>query len=213
MNAPFRYPFLRVAVTGGIGAGKSTVCGLFSDLGRIVIVADEVARRMVDENAEVRDAVLREFGPGFYLPNGLLDRAKMARLVFDVPQKRDRLNAIIHPHVFRSIDLQLDSLSHQPARPYVLIEAALVYETGMDKMLDYVIVVMADEETSIRRVVERDGSSREHVLRRIAAQMPAARKARQADFVIANIGKESDLKPTVLFLDNLLCHLSRSRAS
>ena len=213
MSSTQRYPFLRVAVTGGIGSGKSTVCKLFSRMGRGVIMADGVAHRIADEDIEAKKAIRREFGVSAYLPNGLLDRKRMAETVFADGHQRQKLDSIIHPRVFREIDKQLDSLSPKQYHPYVLIEAALVFETGMEMSLDYAIVVTAEEETCIHRVMARDMVSREDVLRRIEAQMPIGEKVKRADFVITNNGPESELDATVSFLDRLLSHIGATRTT
>lgn len=200
-------------MTGGIGSGKSTVCGVFARLGRTVVMADKVAHRVTDEDPAVKKAILKEFGPAAYLPDGLLDRRKMAELVFADKTKRRKLDSIVHPSVFSAIYRQLDSLSFKQYHPYVLIEAALVYETGMNEWLDRVIVVTADEEIRIQRVMARDTVPREEVLRRIEAQMPIAQKIEQADFVIENNGPVHELDSTVSFLDRLLSHIGAPTAS
>jgi dephospho-CoA kinase len=206
------HKFLRVGITGGIGTGKSTVCELFSDLGRHVILADNVARQIVDTNNGVKRSIAREFGSSIYLPNGTLDRKRMASIVFSDDTRRKKLDAIVHPHVFQAVELQVESLPSKQAYPYVLIEAALIFETGMHELLDHVIVVTAEEEHCIQRVIARDHTTREEVLRRIAAQMPIAKKVQQADFVIQNNGPASGLRSTVMFLDNLLSQILTSHA-
>ncbi len=204
MVSSSKHLFLRVGVTGGIGSGKSTVCRIFAGLGRFVISADEVARKLADEDPEARQAIEAEFGRGAYLPNGSLDRRRIASIVFSDEKKRAKLDAIIHPRVFKEVDRQLNAIPSSQSSPYVLIEAALIYETRMDESLEYVIVVTADEDTCLNRVSTRDGVSREEVLRRIAAQMPAEKKSRKADFVIHNNSTESELRSTIQFLDTLL---------
>ena len=194
-------------MTGCIGSGKSTVCRLFSGLGREVIIADEIARNIADTDPDVKKAILREFGSSAYLPKGSLDRKKIASIVFDDEKRRAKLDSIIHPRVFIEINHQINSLPSNQASPYILIEAALIYETGMDESLDYIIVVTAEEETCIQRVIARDKVSREEVRKRIVAQMPIANKVKQAHFVIQNNGPESELRSKVLFLDNLLSHI------
>ena len=213
MTFPSRLPFLRVGVTGGIGSGKSTVCRMFSDLGRFVVMADEVARNLADEDPDAKREIEAEFGSNAYLSNGLLNRKKIAAIVFTNKQKRANLDSIIHPRVFRIIEQQLASLPSIQALPYVLIEAALIYETGMDGSLDYVVVVAAEEETCIQRVSVRDNVSREDVGRRISAQMPMERKMKRADFIIHNNATEADLCSTVHFLDSILSHLTAPRTS
>jgi dephospho-CoA kinase len=205
--------FPKVGVTGGIGSGKSTACGIFADLGRFVVMADEVARKLADEDPEVKREIEAEFGPGAYLPNGFLDRKNIAAVVFTDKRKRARLDSIIHPRVFRAIEQQLAPLPTTQTLPYVLIEAALIYETGMDESLDYVIVVTAEEEICIQRVSVRDSVSREDVRRRISAQMPMERKMKRADFVIHNNATEAELRSSVLFLDSLLSQFTASRTS
>ncbi len=207
MRATPNYPFLLVAVTGGIGSGKSTVCGLFLRLGRTIIPADSVARNISDEDPDVKKAIRSTFGPAAYLPDGNLDRKWMADQVFADRRKRQVLDSIVHPYVFKEIDRQLDSLRLTLHQPYVLIEAALVFETGMDTWMDQVIVVTAEEETRIQRVMKRDSVSREDVVRRIRAQIPMAKKIRLADFVIMNNGDVSELDATVMFVDGLLSHM------
>jgi dephospho-CoA kinase len=213
MKSKQKYPFLKVGVTGGIGSGKSTVCGLFADLGRHVIMADDVARKLADENGDIREAIQRAFGPDTYLSDGLLNRKKVASIVFNDPKKRSTLDSIIHPYVFEAIDLQLQTISPNQESPYVLIEAALMYETRMDEALDYVVVVSAEEETCIQRVTTRDQLSRNDVLQRIAAQMPMPKKLKKADFVLHNNASVDDLRSTIKFLDTVLSQLKPARPS
>ena len=207
------YPFLRVGITGGIGSGKSTVCRLFANLGKLVITADEVAHRLADEDPEVKTAIKSKFGREVYLSTGSLDRKRMAAIVFADEEKRASLDSIIHPHVFKAIEQQLQAIPSAIPPRYVIIEAALIFESGMDDSLDYVIVVSSDQETCVKRVMARDNVTRNEVLRRIAAQMPMPMKVKQADFVIQNNGTESALRPTVLFLDTILLQLNTARPS
>jgi dephospho-CoA kinase len=183
------------------------VCRLFADLGRVILSADEIARDVSNHDPDVRKEIASEFGPDSYLPDGTLDRQALASIVFHDAKKRARLNAIVHPRVFDHIEHQLSALPPVQAKPYVVIEAALIYETGMDESLDFVIVVAADKETCVQRVRLRDNVPAEDVKRRISAQMPLNRKIERADFVIHNDGSEADLKSRVLFLDSILSQL------
>lgn len=196
-----------VGVTGGIGAGKSSVCSLFAERGRYVINADVVARNLIDTNPVIRQEIEELFGGGSYLPSGHLDRKRMASEVFANPRKRAALDAIVHPKVIECILNQVQGLPPEKARPYVIIEAALIYEAGMNTSLDFVIVVTAGEETSIKRVIARDGIGRSEVMQRIASQMPVSAKVRKADFVVHNDGTIDDLRPTIHFLDTFFTHL------
>ena len=191
-------------MTGGIGSGKSTVCSLFSQLGRFVISADEIASRLSDHDENVKNRILKTFGKEVYFKNGLLNRKRVADLVFQHESLRKKLNAILHPQVFRAIDAQVQKLSDSRRSPYVVIEAALIYETGMDERLDYTIVVDAREDTRIKRVMARDGCTRKEVLDRIHSQMPVEKKLKKADFVIGNERSRSELMPKVKLIDSLL---------
>ncbi|RPH37451.1 dephospho-CoA kinase [bacterium] len=199
--------FFLVGVTGGIGSGKSAVCAGFERLGRTVLSADGLAREIMDRDPSVKKKVQQLIGQAAYTLEGVLDRKLVAARAFGDHSIRKRLDAIVHPAVFQEIDSRISQLPREQRLPYVIIEAALVYESGMDKKLDYVIVVQAEEETRIRRVMERDGCTREEVLRRIAAQMPADLKAKKADFVIRNEADKSPIASKVQFIDHLLSQM------
>jgi dephospho-CoA kinase len=191
-------------VTGGIGSGKSVVCSLFSRLGRTVISADEIARNLTESDPTVRASIGKAFGQDLYRPDGSLDRRRLASIVFESAEALERLNSIVHPRVFKEIDRQLALLTVEKRRPYVVVEAALVFESGLDRKLDRVIVVDAIEETRISRVMERDGSSRQEVVARMSSQMSPEEKRKRADFVIQNDQTLQQLGEKVLFLDALL---------
>ena len=203
--------YLLVGVTGGIGSGKSVVCGLFQELGRSVISADEVARNLTETDRHVKGSIRTTFGAEVFQSNGELDRKKLAEIVFSDGRLRKRLNKIIHPKVFDSLQQHIDSLSRQQQIPYVVIEAALIYETELNKDLDYVIVVDAQEETRILRVIQRDGNSRREILKRIRSQMQSNRKVQKADFVIYNNGQVSELHEKVKFVDLILTSILSSK--
>ena len=195
--------YLLVGVTGGIGSGKSIVCDQFRRLGRTVIRADEVARELTEKDAAVIGQIQSAFGD-VYNAAGTLDRRALAAIVFTDRRKLERLNGIVHPAVFREIDRRLRMLPGEELRPYVVIEAALVFESGMDAVLDFVIVVDAPEELRIARVVARDGSTPEEVRSRMASQMKTEEKLKRADFTIENTGEKEGLGEIIAFLDNLL---------
>lgn len=205
--------FFLVGVTGGIGSGKSIVCAAFEQLGRTVISADALAREIMDSEDSVKKKVQQLFGPASYTPEGKLDRKFVAARAFSGASARKKLDAIVHPAVFREIDRRVSSLSPEQRQPYIIIEAALIFESGLDKQLDYVIVVHAEEETRIRRVIERDICTREEVLRRMAAQLPPDEKVKRADFVIRNESNSSQLASKIQFIDTLLRQMGRKGPS
>jgi dephospho-CoA kinase len=204
--------FLRVGVTGGIGSGKSVVCRLLASLGRTVLSADDIARQLTDTNDEIKSSIKQTFGDNVFLPNGLVDRQALAGIVFNNEHLRKKLDAIIHPNVFAAIDNAIYHLPSSKQKPYVVIEAALIYESGMNEKLDYVIVVHADEETRIQRVMSRDNIARDAVIARIQSQIDVRKKIRLADFVVRNDGSEGELKDRVEFIDRILAMLSQGRS-
>ena len=193
-----------VGITGGIGSGKSIVCNGFATLGRAVISADVVARDLTNSNDEVRRAIAEEFGKDLFAADGTLDRKALATRAFASAERTALLNAIVHPHVFKAMSEMITHEDPARLRPYVILEAALIYESGMDEFLNRVIVVDAPEEERIRRVMARDRCDRESVVRRIAAQMPAQEKTRRADFVIVNDKNSVDLTSKIALLDIIL---------
>jgi dephospho-CoA kinase len=202
--------FLRVGLTGGIGSGKSLVAAIFRRLGASVLSADEVARDLTDSDPVVKRRIREEFGSGVFTKEGLLDRKGMADIVFSSTEHREKLNAIVHPAVLKKMDEETMKLEKSGGIPFVIHEAALIYEAGVDKLLDYVIVVDADEDRRIRRVMDRDGTSRADVQRRIGSQIPAQRKREMADFVIENDGDKKSLEERVGFLYQLFLTLGET---
>lgn len=178
---------LKIALTGGPGSGKSTVAQMFRDLGAEVIDADEVARAVVAQGQPAWEEVRRQFGPEFFLADGSLDRARMAELVFRDPGARAKLNAIVHPAVTREIGRRLTELAAGGV-DLVMVEVPLLYETGLEKNFDAVIVVDAGEQEQIDRIAARDGRPPEEARGILAAQLPLSAKKARADFVVDNRG-------------------------
>jgi dephospho-CoA kinase len=197
--------YLLVGVTGGIGSGKSAVCREFELKGRVVLSADSIARDLTNTDPEVKGEIRQTFGPGTFMSTGDLDRKALANIVFHNASARRRLNRIVHPRVFRKISDILRSEPVPRLSPYTIVEAALVFESEMDRDLDYVIVVDAPEEDRIRWTMGRDGCNREEVLARIDSQMSVHTKRSRADFVLENVGTLEDLRDRVTFLNTLLC--------
>ena len=204
---------LLVGVTGGIGSGKSEVCRHFAKLGRVVISADEIARELTEENPEIRRAVKEKFGIDIYDGDGRLKRKVLAAIVFAHPSQRRVLNAIVHPMVFGAINAALEQLPLPSRVPYVIVEAALVFESGMDKQLAATVLVRTSPETCIQRVMERDGTTRQEALGRMKAQMSLKEKLARADFIIENDGSKDGLPAKVAFVDRMLSLMLRTPGS
>ncbi len=197
-------PFRLIGVTGGIGSGKSTVCKVFAELGRLVVSADAIARTLTEGDPEVRAALRSTFGKEIFRADGSLDRGGLAKIAFASEELTARLNGIVHPRVFEEVDRTLAHEAPERTMPYVVIEAALIYESGMDEWLDRVVVVDAPESTRVERVVARDGTTPEDVRRRMAAQWPAQDKVRWADFVIVNDRNTVALREKVRLIDSVI---------
>ena len=174
---------LKVGITGGIGSGKSTVSGIFGLLGIPVYNSDLRARVLMTEDADVVSAVKSSFGEDSYLSDGSLDRARLAGIVFADPAKLAQLNSIVHPAVGRDF---VTWCSHQSGQPYVIKEAALIFEAGINRELDFVITVYAPEEVRVGRVTKRDKSTVAEVKARMANQWSDDKKALMSDFIITN---------------------------
>jgi dephospho-CoA kinase len=187
-------------LTGGIGSGKSTVAARWRERGVPVVDSDQLAREVVDPGTEGLQQIVGAFGPAFVSPDGALDRAAVARLVFRDPEARARLEAIVHPRVRALADERFAAL-RAAGEPLACNEVPLLVEVGLAEQLRPLVVVTASEAKRIARTVARDGSSEDQVRARIHAQMPLADKAKLADHVIDNDGP---LERTLAETDHVL---------
>jgi dephospho-CoA kinase len=180
-------PSTLVGLTGGIGAGKSTVARLFAAYGAAIIDADALAREVLAPGTNTLREVVAIFGTEVLDARGELDRARLGRIVFADSRAREALEAITHPAIIAAAKERIDTLIRAGHRQ-VIYEAALLIESGRDAEMDLLVVVIADDEIRIRRLKERCGMSRSEVLQRFSAQLPQAEKAARADYLIDNSG-------------------------
>ena len=202
-------PHLVVGLTGGIGSGKTAVASLFAALDVPVIDADELARDAVTPNRPAFDDIVREFGPGVLTSTGKLDRRSMRESVFADPEKRRRLEAIIHPRVYAEIERQLDALDAD----YAVIVVPLLIETGGTELVDRVLVVDAPEELQIERVSRRDGTTEASVRQILSVQLDRETRLAAADDVIQNDDSEASLSEKVSALHRRYLEISARIAS
>ena len=182
-----------LGVTGGIGSGKTTVCGFLEEKGARVFYADVEAKRLMREDEAVRAQIADEFGTEAYADDGSLNRAFLADRVFGDAERVERLNAIVHSHVFeafeaaagRARDEGLDLLVH---------EAALLFEAGGEEHVDVTAAVVAPTDDRVTWVTERDDVTPEQVKARMTHQLPQDELRRRADYVIENDGSLEDLR-------------------
>ncbi len=191
---------LKIGVTGGIGSGKSTVCRLFSMLGRHVYDSDLRARELMSSDAELIESIKKRFGAMAYTGTEP-DRAWLAEAVFKDKGALAALNGLVHPAVMRDFGHVAAKLEKAGA-PYIIMESAIIFENNLQAELDYVVTVSAPAELRIERAMKRDGAAREKIEARMGNQMTDAEREQIADFVIYNDGN-SLLWEQVLHLNEI----------
>lgn len=174
----------KVGITGGIGSGKTTVCKVFEVLGIPVFYADTEAKNMMVEDELLVEDIKSTFGKESYFENGKLNNKHIASIVFNSEGELAKLNALVHPAVFRAFDRWEANVN--PNAPYTLKEAALLFESGSYKMCDTTILVTAPPDVKINRVMQRDNSTAEQVKARMDKQMSDDEKAKMANHFIMN---------------------------
>ena len=175
-----------IGLTGGIGSGKTTIAKYFQSFGIPVYIADDEAKNIM-QSSEIIAAIKNTFGEAIF-EHGTLNREKLANIVFNKPEKLELLNNIVHPAVKKHFEHWL--LQYKKSH-YVIYEAAILFESGGYKNCDFIITVTAPTDTRIQRVVERDKTTRELVLKRINAQWTDEKRISKSDFVIENISLEN----------------------
>lgn len=184
---------IRLGLTGGIGSGKTTVAGIFEHLGVPVYYADDRAKAIVDR--DLKEEIMDRFGVG-ELDSGDLDRKALAHIVFNDQAKLAELNSIVHPKVAQDWKDWCENRESEN-EPYVIKEAAILFESGAHETVDQVLVVTAPEDIRIQRVIDRDGVTEDHVKSRMNNQMDEQSKVELANHVINNDGDHSLLKQVI----------------
>lgn len=188
---------LKVGLTGGIAVGKSTVVRMFEELGAVCFDADRIAREVVAPGRPALAEVVAEFGPSVLLPDGSLDRPALGVIVFADPDKRERLEAILHPPIIAEQDRLIAEAFARDPDAIVIVDAALMIESGGYRRFDLLVVVHCDPAVQLERLIARNGIAREEALARIAAQMPQEEKLRYADIAIDTTGTLEEVRRRV----------------
>jgi len=191
---------LKIGLTGGIGSGKTTVAKIFETLGVPVYYADDVAKQLMQEDNVLKQSIINIFGKDSYTTDGKLNRSYLSATVFSNPHQLERLNAIVHPATIQHAEQWMQ----QQQAPYVIKEAALIFESGSQSTLDYVIGVYAPQALRMQRTIKRDNIDEDKVLQRMQNQIDENIKMRLCDRVIQNDDQTPLIQQVVMLHQELL---------
>ena len=196
-----------IGITGGIGSGKTTVTNIFVENGFCVLLADKIAKNIMNENHDISNKIVNIFGNECYVDGKLIPKV-LANKVFNHPEKISILNSIVHPPTIAKIkdEIELNNKNHK----IVLVEVPLLFEANMVDLFDFILLVTSDIDTRIRRVLERDNNTAAEIKGRIEAQLPEDQKRGRSDFVIENNSSIDQLREKTLFFLNLFKSLNPS---
>ena len=195
---------LRVALTGGIGTGKSTASKILNELGSFIFDADKEAKNILKNNETIQSELIAKFGTDIMSGDEKIDNNKLARISFQDQDHQLRLNSIIHPYVFQEIDKNFDDVLEKSAYDIFVVDAALIYESGADTHMDYVIVITALLKVRMERALQRETLTRDEILKRMDLQWPEEEKIALADFVIHNDSTEEEFRDSITDIYNQL---------
>lgn len=190
-----------IGITGGIGAGKSTVCKIFSSIGIPINDADTLAKKIIVDDLELKNSIIQHFGSESYLPDGSYNRSYISNIVFKNQEKLSVLNSLVHPKVMEHSIAWAKKHTHLP---YVIKEAALMFESGSYKNNDFNIVVESPLSHRIQRICKRDHIDEESAMKKINSQLSDEERRLLSDLVIYNDGQHSLIKQVMLIHQNIL---------
>ena len=182
---------LKIGLTGGIGSGKSEVSNFLQSWGAYIFDADKESKNIINNNLEAQKEIIKEFGSDVIDPNQTINRQKLAKIAFQDEFHQQTLNAIIHPYVFKKINNSFEKIKIENNHNCFVVDAALIYESGADTHMDYVIVVSSLISHRTERVMSINNITREDFLKRVSLQWPEEDKVNMADYIIQN---NSDLE-------------------
>ncbi|MBQ2783433.1 MAG: dephospho-CoA kinase [Alistipes sp.] len=175
----------KVGLTGGIGSGKSTVCAMLRERGVAVYSSDERAKELMNSDFTIKERIIARFGAESF-EDGVLNRAYLAQRVFASEEELAALNAIVHPRVMEDFEAWAESAEGE----YVLLESAILFESGFDSKVDMVVAIMAPEDLRIERAMQRDGVTKEQVVERMRRQLSDEERCSRSKYAIVNIELE-----------------------
>lgn len=192
-----------IGLTGGIGSGKSTVANFFTTLGIPLVDADLIAKQQVAKGSDALKLIQQQFGDDILLSDGNLNRAKLRELIFSNQAHKEWLNQLLHPRIRAEIIMQLQTADGK----FVLLDAPLLFENGLNKLCNKSIVVDVPEDIQLARASLRDSQSTEAIKAIISAQMPRSNKLELADYIIDNSASLEQTEQQVTQLYTELCNL------
>lgn len=186
-----------IGLTGGVASGKSTVSRILKSLGAEIIDVDIIGRDVVTKGSPCLEEIIRHFGRGILLEDGSLDRKKLGSIVFKDRNELQYLNGIMHPVMIDRVKLLLEEMKRQQKMDKVVVDAAILIEMGLHRLVDEVWVVSIPRELQVERLMKRDGISRARAEAMVGAQMSAEQKRQYADIIIENTGSVEELEKRV----------------
>jgi len=195
---------LKIAVTGGIGSGKSTFCDYLSSKGFPLLKADDISKEILASDAEVKKKIIKAFGEGSF-KDGKPNKIYLAEKVFSNPANVIKINSVLHPKVIKKTEELLSELSEK--NKLIFVEAALIYEADMEDLFDYVVLVTADEKIRMERKTKLDNFSEKTFVERNQNQIPDEEKKKRADFIFENNTGVDELKAKADLLIKILNEL------
>jgi len=179
----------RIALTGGIATGKTTVANRFRELGAIILDADEYARKAVEPGTPSHTALRDHIGPSFFNPAGTLRRRELRRGIIREPALRKRINAILHPYIMGAMEAEWQRQKKLHPQAVILFDIPLLFEGGFDKDFDIVILAYSTSEVQVQRLIQRDKLSPSEAERTLSMQFPIDSKRAHSDYIIENSGE------------------------
>jgi len=173
-----------VGLTGGIGSGKSTTAGMFKEEGADIIDFDLLARTVVEPGKPAWRKIVEYFGPNFLNPDGSINRAALGKIVFSEDKSRKALEDFVHPMILKERDRLVEQIKDKNSSSVIIVDFPLLFELGMGRDFDKTVLVYAPRGVQIKRVMQRDGLSKEEAEKRLKAQMPIDEKRKLSDYII-----------------------------
>ena len=204
---------LLVGLTGGMGSGKTLASSFFHELGAYIIDADIICRKLVEPGQPTLKEITDSFGEDIIDKSGNLNRKELGQLVFCDPNQREKLENILHPKVFECEKLEYNAICKINPKALVIVDAALLIESGNHREMDRVIVINSDEKIRIQRILSRGKWNKNEVVARLKNQMSSTEKIKYADFVLDNNRDKMHLKEQVEILYANLCLLASENIS